>query len=148
LFGAVAKELHAHAADEAVRREHHHAPCYCSKRHAWKALAEHSHSVYNVKLHAACHEGYASMYTYITCPSAKKPLSELDPEVFLSQEHPRGQVLRRLLEAGATRAQAVSGRRRKASRAEARLKLVLFSLLFLLLLLLVVFLCRLSSTCM
>ncbi|CAE8608797.1 unnamed protein product, partial [Polarella glacialis] len=116
LFGAVAKELHAHAVDEAVRREHHHAPCYCSKRHAWKALAEHSHSVYNVKLHAACHEGYASMYTYITCPSAKKPLSELDPEVFLSQEHPRGQVLRRLLEAGATRAQAVSGRRRKASR--------------------------------
>ena len=115
LFGAVAKEHHASCAEGAARAEHHHAPTYCSKRHLWKNVAARAHSVYNVNLHAACHAGYSSMYSYICCPSPKKPLSELDAEVFLSPDHPRGEVLRRLLEAGAKHDRAFGGRRRRAS---------------------------------
>jgi hypothetical protein len=54
-----------------------------------------------VKLHAACHDGYTMMWTYIKCTSPKKPLSELDPEVWLSEDHPRGDVLQKLLQVGA-----------------------------------------------
>jgi hypothetical protein len=71
LFGAVAKEQHAAAKDEELRGEHHHTPAYCSKRHLWRIVAKQSHEVYNVKLHAAAHEGYSSMYSYICCPSTR-----------------------------------------------------------------------------
>jgi hypothetical protein len=110
LFGAVAKEQHAAAKDEELRAEHHHTPAYCSKRHLWRIVAKQSHEVYNVKLHAAAHEGYSSMYSYICCPSSKKPLAELDAEVFLSEAHPRGDLLRRLLEAGAAHQRTFAAR--------------------------------------
>ena len=100
MFGSVAKEAHSAASEDGMRFQHHHAPVYCSKRHMWKPVADLSYSKYRVKVHAACHAGYATMFSYIKTPSAKKPLSELDPEVWLSVDHPRGDVLRRLLEAG------------------------------------------------
>ena len=90
LFGAVAKEHHASSTDEACRAEHHHAPTYCSKRHMWKAVAEHAHRAHKVKLHAACHTGYSSMYSYICCPSPKKPHSELDAEDLPLSGPPQG----------------------------------------------------------
>ncbi len=114
LFGAVAKEKHSATAELDLRAEHHHAPTFCSKRHLWRAVAQRSHRAHNVKLHAACHDGYASMYAYIVQPSSRKPLAELDPEVFLSPEHPRGDVLRRLLEAGSVSARGLARRRARA----------------------------------
>ena len=77
LFGAVAKECHAVAEDE-TRDEHHHAPTYNSKRHYWRKVADLSYSRYRVKLNAVAHDGYYSMYRYITQESRKKPQSELD----------------------------------------------------------------------
>ena len=64
-----------------------------------------------IKMHAAPHEGYTSMYEYVRKPSTKKPLSELDAEFFMSLDHPRGDALRRLLEAGARANNAYEGRR-------------------------------------
>ena len=122
LFGAVAKERHAAAAGEgdALRAEHHHCPTYCSKRHYWRRVAQRSYEHYRVKLHAATHEGYTSMYSYIATPSAKKPLSELDPEIYLSPEHPRGDLLCRLLEAGAVRQRAVGAARARTAQGQKR----------------------------
>ena len=100
LFGCVASERHAGSSDEMLRDEHKHAPMYTSRQHYWRPVAERSLQQYNVKLHAACHEGYVTMYRYVACQSVRKPLSELDAELFLSLQHPRGQLLQRLLEAG------------------------------------------------
>ena len=55
------------------------------------------------------------MYNYIKTPSAKKPASELDPEVWLSADHPRGDVLRRLLHLGEVHERVFSKRRRTCS---------------------------------
>ena len=115
LFGGVAKEWHAESTQVELRDEHHHAPTYSSKQHYWKRVAEVSLEKYNIKMHAACHEGYASMYEYVRKPSAKKPLSEMDAEFFLSADHPRGGALRRLLEAGARSSRAYGGRRARAA---------------------------------
>lgn len=104
LFGAVAKETGAN--------EHHHAPTYCSKRHYWKKVAEISHNDFRVKLNAVAHDGYYSMYSYITKPSAKKSLADLDSEVFLSKDHPRDKALKKLLEAGEVHARAFKGRKK------------------------------------
>ncbi|CAJ1454063.1 unnamed protein product [Effrenium voratum] len=117
-FGAVAKERHA-ASQDGLRDEHHHCPVYCSKRHYWKRVADISYQKYKVKLHAATHDGYYTMYSYITAPTTKKPLAELDAEVFLSVDHPRGDALRQLLEAGAIAARALNGRQHKQQAEEA-----------------------------
>jgi hypothetical protein len=119
LFGLVAKESHAASTQDGMRYEHHHAPTYCSKRHMWKSVADISYKKYRVKLHAACHSGYASMYNYVKNPSSKKPLSELDAEVWLSADHPRGKVLQRLLEVGEQHTRGFGGRKRKAPSSSA-----------------------------
>ena len=93
LFGGVAKELHASASEDALREEHHHAPTYSSKHHMWKRIAQVSLEKYRVAMHAACHDGYSSMHEYVRKASPKKPLSELDAEFFMSEDHPRGSAL-------------------------------------------------------
>ena len=114
LFGGVAKELHADSRDEALREEHHHAPTYSSKQHMWKRIAQVSLDKYRVPMHAACHDGYTSMYEYVRKASPKKPLSEIDAEFFMSKDHPRGSALRRLLEAGQRSNTAYAGRTKRA----------------------------------
>ena len=99
LFGVVAKERHAGSMHAAERAEHHHAPCYCSAQHYWKPVAQRSLTL-GVKLHAACHDGYSIMYTYVRCPSPRKPLPELDPDLWYSDAHPRGRLLQDLLDVG------------------------------------------------
>ena len=113
LFGISAKEWHAEAVDTKLREEHNHSGVFASKRHYWRKIAEYSHKTLNVKLHAAPHEGYAAIYRYLTQQSAKKPVSEIDAGRWLSEKHPQGHVLRRLLEAGAVRDRALAGRQRK-----------------------------------
>ena len=117
LFGGVAKEFHAESVHAELRDEHHHAPTYSSNQHMWKLVAERSLSQYHIKMHAACHDGYSSMYEYVRRPSAKKPLSELDAEFFMSKDHPRGDALRRLLEAGAQSNRANAARRARRGAA-------------------------------
>ena len=99
LFGCVAKERHAQSSHKAERAEHHHAPCYTSEQHYWAPVARRSLEL-GVKLHAACHSGYTMMYVYVRCPSPKKPVSELDADLWYSPNHPRGKVLSDLLDTG------------------------------------------------
>ena len=61
---------------EKERAGHHHATCYASEKHYWAPIARRS-LVLGVKLHAAAHDGYSLMYTYIRSPSAKKPVPEI-----------------------------------------------------------------------
>ena len=122
MFGAVAKERHAESREEPLRAIHHHVPTYCSRQHYWRPVAARSLAQYSVKLHAACHDGYTSMYAYICEPSPRKPLSELDAEVFLSSAHPRGAILQRLLESGARSGRALSARRPGNPQPEAQAK--------------------------
>lgn len=110
LFGVVAKEKHRSSAKEQERAEHHHCPCYTAKKHYWKPVAARSLEL-GVKLHAACHDGYTVMYSYVKLQTAKKPLSELDQDLWFSDEHPRGDVLQKLLEAGANATRWVHKRR-------------------------------------
>ena len=110
LFGVVAKERHADSPKEEERSEHIHAPAYCTVQHYWHKVAKRALDVYNVKLHAACHEGYTTMYQYVRAPSVRKPLSELDSSCYLSDSHPRGEVLRRLLQVGEKSVRAHRGR--------------------------------------
>ena len=67
-----------------------------------------------MKIHAACHDGYTTMFAYLRCQTPKKPLSELDGNPYFSPEHPRGQLLQRLLAAGARADRGNRGKKRKA----------------------------------
>ena len=69
-----------------------------------------------VKLHAACHEGYATMYAYTRHPSPHKPLSEIDTEAFFSAQHPQREVLKRLILTGARATCAHMGRRKRSGQ--------------------------------
>ena len=117
LFGIVVKELHAESREDSLRHQHHHAAVYCSRQHMWNRVAKFSLERCCVKMHASCHEGYASMYSYVKAQSVRKPLSELDDDAYLSEDHPRGDLLKRLLEAGAKSAQGYSGRADKRAAA-------------------------------
>ena len=114
LFGMVVKEWHAESADTCLRDEHHHCAVFASKRHFWRKIARRSYETYRVKLHAAAHEGYATMYRYLTQASPKKPMSEIDAQRWFSEMHPQGDKLRCLLEAGATHERAFQGRKRRS----------------------------------
>jgi hypothetical protein len=112
LFGLTVKEKHGLANQDVLRDEHHHTAMYCSLQHYWKPIARQSLRVHNVKLHAACHDGYATMYAYLRCPSPKKPFAEIDADPLFSEDHPRGNVLQRLLEVSAARGNGRAGRKR------------------------------------
>ena len=95
----MAKEKHQGSEKEQERAEHHHATCYASEKHYWAPIARRSLEL-GVKLHAAVHDGYSMMYAYIRCPSAKKPLTEIDHSLWHSEDHPQGQLLSKLLDSG------------------------------------------------
>ena len=113
LFGMVCKEKHAHSEKEAERAEHNHFATFSAVQHYWRPVAERSLLTYGVKLHAACHEGYTSMYVYLRCPTPKKPLRELDAAPYFSPEHPQGEVLQKLLQKGV---KAVAGCQRRSGK--------------------------------
>ena len=115
MFGIVARERHHNSQREQERELHTHFIAYCSIKHYWKVVADISLRKYNVKLHAACHEGYTTMFAYLRCPTPKKPLPELDSSPFWSADHPTGDLLQRLLAAGAKADIGQRGKKRKAS---------------------------------
>ena len=96
-FGAVVKERHEAAETDGCRAEHHHCIAYCSKQHYWNKLANISLQKYKIPLSAVEHSSYTQMWRYIREPSSKKPLAELDAEVYLSPLHPRDQELAQFL---------------------------------------------------
>jgi len=108
-FGMVVKEKHQ-ASEDGYREEHHHCAAFCTTPHFWAKVARLSLTK-GVSLNAVAHDGYVTMYEYLRQPSAKKPLSELDAEPFLSEQHPRDGALAGLLEAGRRSARANQGRR-------------------------------------
>ena len=109
-FGAVAKELHNDAEKEEDRSEHHHCPTFASNKYYWKKVRNHSAEKYHIQLNAVAHEGYSTMFMYVRVPTAKKPLHELDAQLFLSPGHPEGAELAELLKNGAKYMQVRSGR--------------------------------------
>ena len=111
-FGAVVKERHTASNQFGGRFTHHHATAFASKRHFWREIARISYTKYGVKLHAAEHAGYTSMYMYITTATTKKPIHEIDDEIYHSPHHPRGDELRSLLQAGHRVNNALGARKR------------------------------------
>ena len=101
LFGVVCKELHRDAARAEDRSQHHHAATFSAAAVYWRKIAKISHEQYHIKLNAAAHDAYVTMYTYLRSSSAKKPLAELDPAPYFSPLHPQGDELKELLECGA-----------------------------------------------
>ena len=117
LFGLVVKEHHAASQQEPLRAEHHHCAAYTSTQHYWRPVAQRALEKHRLKLHAACHDGYASMYVYLRFPTSHKPVTELDATPFFSPEHPQGLVLQRLLNSSAHAERAVRGNKRGGSAA-------------------------------
>ena len=109
LFGLVVSERHAQSAKEILRDLHHHGATYSSKQHFWRLIAQRSLEHYRIKLHAACHDCYATMFVYLRHSSPKKPAAEIDPSPYLSPDHPRGDELKRLLEASSSSCRARAG---------------------------------------
>ena len=110
LFGLVAREYHKDAKEVELRDVHFHGATYSTNQHRWKQVAQLSLEKYNVKLHAACRDGYTCMYEYLKVPSDKKPITELDGDAWMSPLHPRGDMLKRLLAAGQRSNRALQGR--------------------------------------
>ena len=98
LFGMVCTERHRQSEKREHREQHKHAPTFSAKQHYWNRVAKVSLEKYNVPLNAASHNSYHTMYEYLRKPTAKKPLSELDPEPYFSRLHPRGEQLQQFLE--------------------------------------------------
>ena len=101
IFGGVAKERHAKAFGTHLRDEHHNCITFCSAQHYWEKVVRVSRENFQVYLNAVAHTGYTEMWQYLKDATPKKPLHELDAEMYLSPLHPRGQELANLLEAGA-----------------------------------------------
>ena len=104
LFAAVAEEKHADGAP------HLHAAVFCTEQHYWNRVAKVSREHFRVPLDAVDHKTYSEMYTYLRAPSNKKPLQDLDAEIYLSPLHPRGAALTELLDAGARALRMQHGR--------------------------------------
>ena len=100
MFGGVAKERHAKAFGIHLRDEHHHCITFCSVQHYWEKVVRISRDMFKVYLNAVAHTGYTEMWQYLKAPSTKKPMHELDGEMYLSPLHPRGQELANLLQVG------------------------------------------------
>ena len=120
MFGMVAKEQHKKASSTAQRDEHHHAPACCRQQHYWNKIAKVSIEKYNVPLNAVAHNSYLTMYAYLRRPTSKKPLSELDPEPFLSKWHPRGSQLVELLQSSKAAGRLLSARDVQGSKKRTR----------------------------
>ena len=80
LYYAVFKEQHKKGSD-AAQRIHYHASLKTGKQHKWARLAAELRSR-GVFCSFSCREGggYSSAFRYGYCPTARKPISELDPQ--------------------------------------------------------------------
>ena len=100
-FGIVCKEKHKTAVRGEDRDEHHHAATFSSTVFYWKKVRDISANKYGIHLNAVAHDAYVTMFQYLRQASGKKPWCELDLAPYFSPEHPEGEALRELLEAGA-----------------------------------------------
>ena len=51
-------------------------------------MEKHLREQKGIKVHLSKHTCYRTMYEYVTCPSEKKPQSQLDTEPWISPGHP------------------------------------------------------------
>ena len=109
-FGCVAKEW--------AGEEHNHGPTFCRKQYYWNKVAKRSLQAYGVPLNAKAHRGYFTMYAYLRCPTARKPLSALDAQLWHSEFHPSGQALVKYLQKCKSSADA-NAKKEDSSRAGA-----------------------------
>ena len=100
LFGCVCKELHKDAPRQEDRSEHHHTATQASEKYYWSKIRKISAETYNIQLNAVAHDTYTTMFCYLRCASAKKPVHELDATPFFSAGHPQGDGLKELLALG------------------------------------------------
>jgi hypothetical protein len=117
-FGSVAKEKKG--------QEHHHIPTFSTSQYYWNKVAHWSLKKFKVPLNAVAHQGYLTMYAYIRTPTAKKPLADLDAELWHSKYHPRGQALTDLLKSCKMSGQANGQRQPKSGDTLKRKRLSLF----------------------
>jgi hypothetical protein len=99
-FGMVCKELHNDSPREEDRSEHHHGCTHSSENFRWSKIRQISAERFNIQLNAVKHDTYTTMFSYLRCPTSKKPVHELDASPFLSRGHPQGEGLRELLRNG------------------------------------------------
>ena len=119
LFGLVAQEKHANAAQEADRAVHYHAAVFTDTQHRWKFVKKLSAEKYKIQMHAVAHDSYTTMYKYLRTESASKPLHELDPTPYFSVGHPQGDALQQLLESGERYCQLRARRRPRQQQGDA-----------------------------
>ena len=100
-FGVVCKERHKDAPRMEDQSEHNHAATFSSVQLYWRRISKLSHEKYHIKLNAAAHDAYVTMYRYLRVPTVKKPLHELDSQPYYTPKHPQGDDLKELLESGA-----------------------------------------------
>ena len=67
----------------------------------WRRIRDISDRKYHIKLNAVAHDAYVTMFNYLRCATAKKPIHEIDPTPYFSPEHPQGEDLKSLLAVGA-----------------------------------------------
>ena len=110
-FGMVARERCQANPIDGLRHPHHHGPLFCTIQHYWNKISKHSLEKYKVPLNAVCHDTYSEMFSYLKTPTAKKPLSELDNQIYYSPLHPQGDALQKILVAGEKSQKARSARK-------------------------------------
>ena len=121
-FGLIAREKHKDAEREEDQSVHFHAACFTNDKHYWKKIRDISASRYNIHLNAVAHDGYSSMYRYLKCATAKKPVHELDPKPYYSPLHPGGDELKELLLVGEKLRVARAAKRKLAEPEAASVK--------------------------
>ena len=112
-FGLVCKERHKDAPREEDRSEHNHAATFACAQLYWRKIRDISDKKYHIKLNCVAHDAYVTMFKYLRCASAKKPVHELDVTPYFSPAHPQGDALKELLEVGARYLQVRSQRVRQ-----------------------------------
>lgn len=110
-FGMVAREMCKASQIDGLRHPHHHGPVFCTSQHYWNKISKLSLDKYKVPLNCVCHDTYSQMYSYLRVPTPKKPLHELDNQIYYSPLHPQGEALQKLLKTGGTAAAAIQAKR-------------------------------------
>jgi len=87
-WACVVQERHKDHKEDRQRNWHLHAAVEFAGFPRWAALAKMLRDVHGVAVHFSMHSSYLRMWDYLTRPTRRKPLSELDPKPYYSKDHP------------------------------------------------------------
>ena len=85
----VAREFHANSPIEQMRDAHYHMAAAFKREHRWLELERHLREVRGIKVHFSAHTCYRTAYEYLTKPTRKKPVEEIDQNPYAAPGHPR-----------------------------------------------------------